>query len=76
MKRDGGCILKEDFSTHFSAALIYKDLHYLQDLARTLRMPLLTGAVTKEIFALTFKDNKEPLDMSVVYEVMKTGYGS
>ena len=69
-------ILNEDFSTHFSAALIYKDLHYLQDLARTLRMPLFTGAVTKEIFALTFKDNKEPLDMSVVYEVMKTGYGS
>jgi 3-hydroxyisobutyrate dehydrogenase-like beta-hydroxyacid dehydrogenase len=69
-------ILSEDFITHFSAALIYTDLHCLQDLARTLRMPLFTGAVTKEIFALTFKDNKEPLDMSVVYEVMKTGYGS
>ncbi len=68
-------ILKEDFSTHFSAALIYKDLHYLQDLARTLRVPLFTGTVTKEVFALTFKENRESLDMSVVYEVIKTGHG-
>jgi len=42
-------ILKEDFTSHFSAALIYKALHYLQDLARALRVPLFTGAVTKEI---------------------------
>jgi 3-hydroxyisobutyrate dehydrogenase len=68
-------ILNEDFTTHFSAALIYKDLHYLQDLARTLRVPLFTGAVTKEIFALTFRENKEPLDMSVVYEVIRAGHG-
>jgi 3-hydroxyisobutyrate dehydrogenase len=68
-------ILKEDFTTHFSAALIYKDLHYLQDLARALRVPLFTGAVTKEIFALTFRENKEPLDMSEVYEVIKAGHG-
>lgn len=68
-------ILNEDFTTHFSAALIYKDLHYLQDLARTLRVPLFTGAATKEIFALTFRENKDPLDMSVVYEVIKAGHG-
>ncbi|NLT23392.1 MAG: NAD(P)-dependent oxidoreductase [Syntrophorhabdus sp.] len=68
-------ILNEDFTTHFSAALIYKDLHYLQDLARTLRVPLFTGAMTKEIFALTFRENKEPLDMSVVYEVIRAGHG-
>jgi len=68
-------ILNEDFTTHFSAALIYKDLHYLQDLARTLRVPLFTGAMTKEIFALTFRENKEPLDMSVVYEEIRAGHG-
>ncbi len=67
-------ILNEDFTTH-SPALIYKDLHYLQDLARTLRVPLFTGAATKEIFALTFRENKDPLDMSVVYEVIKAGHG-
>lgn len=32
--------LKEDFSTQFSSALVYKDLHYLQDLAVTLKRPL------------------------------------
>ncbi|MEN6616034.1 MAG: NAD-binding protein, partial [Syntrophorhabdus sp.] len=64
-------LLNEDFETHFSALLIYKDLHYLQDLARTLRTPLYTGAVTKELFGMTFKDNSEVLDMSVIYKIMK-----
>ncbi len=68
-KRDK--LLKNDFSTHFSSALIYKDLHYLQDLARNLRRPMLTGAVTKEIFGMTFKEKKETLDFSFVYDVMK-----
>jgi len=38
-------------------------------------VPLFTGTVTKEVFALTFKENRESLDMSVVYEVIKTGHG-
>ena len=35
-------LLKEDFSPHFSSAMIHKDLHYLQDLARhpRIRFPL------------------------------------
>jgi len=64
-------LLDEDFSTHFSAALIYKDLHYLEDLARTLKRPLFTGSTAKELFALTFKDEKEKLDFSVVYDVLR-----
>jgi 3-hydroxyisobutyrate dehydrogenase len=68
-------ILKEDFTTHFSAALIYKDLHYLQDLARALRVPLFTGAVTKEIFALTFRETRSPSTCRWCDEVIKAGHG-
>lgn len=64
-------IIKEEFSTHFSSALIHKDLHYLQDFARTLRRPLFTGSVVKELFGLTFTQNMEALDFSAVYNVLK-----
>jgi len=68
-KRDK--ILKEDFSTHFSSALIHKDLHYLQDYAKTIRRPLFTGSIVKELFGLTFKGNKETLDFSSVYKILQ-----
>lgn len=64
-------MLKEDFSTHFSSALLHKDLHYLQDFARTLRRPLFTGSIVKELFGLTFRENMETLDFSAVYKVLK-----
>ncbi len=64
-------ILKEDFSTHFSSALIYKDLHYLQDLARSMRRPLFTGSVAKEIFGMTFGRNLDSLDFSGIYSILK-----
>jgi 3-hydroxyisobutyrate dehydrogenase len=64
-------LLTGDFSTHFSSALIYKDLHYLQDLAKSLRRPLLTGSLIKELFGMTFRNHKEGLDFSAVYEVLK-----
>ncbi|MCL5022448.1 MAG: NAD(P)-dependent oxidoreductase [Nitrospirae bacterium] len=64
-------LLKEDFSTHFSSSLIYKDLHYLQDLARVLKRPLFTGSVAKELFSLTFSKGTDTLDFSVIYRIMK-----
>ncbi len=64
-------ILKEDFSTQFSSALIYKDLHYLQDLAFTLKRPLFTGAVAKELFGMTFNRGIADQDFSAVYEVIR-----
>ena len=64
-------ILREDFSTQFSSALIYKDLHYLQDLAFALKRPLFTGATAKELFGMTFSREIEDQDFSAVYEVMK-----
>lgn len=64
-------IIKEDFSTHFSCSLIYKDLHYLQDLARTMKRPLFTGSLTKEIFGITLSEGIEAEDFSVVYKIFK-----
>lgn len=64
-------LLNEDFSTHFSSALIYKDLHYLQDLARFLKRPLFTGSTAKELFGMAFSKGMETLDFSVIYKIMK-----
>jgi len=61
----------EDFSTHFSSALIYKDLHYLQDLCRTMKKPLFTGSMVKEVFALTRSREIDHLDFSAVYHIFR-----
>jgi len=68
-KRDK--LLNEDFSSHFSAALMYKDLHYLQDLARSVRKSAFVTGVTKELFGLTFPKNQDALDFSAIYQVLK-----
>lgn len=60
-------LLAEDFAPHFSNALIYKDLHCLQDLAYEHQRPLFTGAVTKELFARTMDTGMGDLDFSSVY---------
>jgi len=64
-------LLSEDFSTHFSNALIYKDLHCLQDLAHQEKHPLFTGAVTKELYARTFAAGIDSLDFSSIYKLFK-----
>ena len=64
-------LLDEEFSTHFSNALIYKDLHCLQDLAYELKKPLVTGAAVKELFARTFEEGIENEDFAAVYSLFK-----
>ncbi|MCX7793442.1 MAG: NAD(P)-dependent oxidoreductase [Thermodesulfovibrionales bacterium] len=64
-------LIKEDFSTHFSCSLIYKDLHYLQDLARILRRPLFTGSLAKELFGITISEKMGSDDFSAIYRVFK-----
>ena len=60
-----------EFSAHFSSALIYKDLHYLQDLCRTMKKPLFVGSTVKELFALTRSKGIDDQDFSAVYKVFK-----
>jgi 3-hydroxyisobutyrate dehydrogenase len=66
-------VLDGDFAPHFAAALLYKDLHYLQDLARTLRRPLFTAAIVKELFALPFLHGLEEQDISVIFPILRGG---
>lgn len=67
-------LLNEDWSAHFKTELIYKDLHFLQDLSRLLNKPLFTGSVAKELFALASSkgggDASEE-DFSAVYKALK-----
>ncbi len=64
-------LLNEDFSAHFSNALIYKDLHCLQDLANEEKHPVFTGAVTKELFARTFGEGLGDLDFCSIYRLFR-----
>lgn len=68
-KRDK--MLKDDFSTHFSVGLIYKDLHYLQDMAREMKSPVFTASVIKELYGLAAMRGMEGLDFSAVYKAIK-----
>lgn len=63
-------LLEEDFSTHFSNALIYKDLHCLQDLAYEQKKSLFTGAVVKELYARTFEKGIQKEDFSAIYKIV------
>jgi 3-hydroxyisobutyrate dehydrogenase len=65
-------LLEGDFSTHFSNALIYKDLHCLMDLAFSEKKPLFTGALVKELYAKAFADGLDQEDFSSIYKIFKT----
>ena len=64
-------LVREDFPTQFSSALIYKDLHYLQDLAKSLKRPLFTGSATKELYAMTFSKGIAAEDFAAIYKIFK-----
>ncbi|WP_461832140.1 NAD(P)-dependent oxidoreductase [Aquifex sp.] len=64
-------LLEEDFSTHFSVNLIYKDLHYAQDLIKELGVFSFTTAAVKETYGLARKKGLGNLDFSAVYKVLK-----
>lgn len=68
-----GKLLEEDFSAHFSSALIYKDLHCLQDLAYERKKPLFTGAVIKELYGRTFGEGMEQEDFSAIFKLFRKG---
>lgn len=67
-------LLNGDFSTHFSSALMHKDLRLMHELAWEMKRPLLTGSV-KEIFAMAYDRGIEGLDFSGIYKLMK-GHGA
>jgi len=66
-----GKVLGEDYEPHFSAAMLYKDLHYLEDLARTLRRPVPLAATVKELVALAFPAGLERRDVAVLFPLLR-----
>ncbi|MCX8040950.1 MAG: NAD(P)-dependent oxidoreductase [Thermodesulfobacteriaceae bacterium] len=64
-------LLEEDFSVHFSVDLMYKDLHYVQDLIKELKGCSLVTSVIKEVYGLARKKGLGEKDFSIVYKVLK-----
>jgi len=65
-------ILEGDFSPHFSVNLIYKDLHYAQDLIKDLGLFSFTASAVKETYGLARKMGLGDLDFSAVLEVFRS----
>lgn len=64
-------LIKNEFPVQFSAALMYKDLHCLQDLCRAMKRPLFTGSTAKELYALARAKGLESDDFSGVYRALR-----
>lgn len=64
-------LLEEDFSVHFSIDLMYKDLHYIQDLIKDLKGCSFAVSVIKEIYGLARKKGLGGEDFSAVYKILK-----
>ncbi len=62
-------LLEEDFSTHFSVDLIYKDLHYAQDLLKELGLFSFTTSAVKESYGLLRNKGLGSLDFSAIYKL-------
>jgi 3-hydroxyisobutyrate dehydrogenase len=60
-----------DFSPHFAAALVYKDLGYAGELSRDLHRPFFLGDITRDLYALTFGLGRGDDDLSVIYEAVR-----
>lgn len=64
-------VLKDDYGAHFKCSLMYRDLHALQDMARSLKSPLFTAGVVKELFALALSRGWGDEDFSAVFKAVK-----
>lgn len=64
-------LMEEDFSTHFSVDLIYKDLHYAQDLLRDTKAFSFALQNIKEAYGMARFMGMGELDFSAVYKVFK-----
>ena len=64
-------LINEDFSAHFSNDAINKDLHLLQDLAYSMKKPLYSAAMPKELFSKMKMMGKGKEDFSSIYKLFK-----
>lgn len=64
-------LIDEDFTAHFSNDAINKDLHLLQDLAYSMKKPLYSAAIPKELFSKMKMMGKGDEDFSSIYKLFK-----
>lgn len=64
-------LLNDDYSPHFSAALIQKDLGYLLELADETGMETLLARTSKSLYDRTMNDNPHEIDFSAVMKYLK-----
>ena len=64
-------LLTEDYSPHFSMAMIHKDLQYLEDLAKSENRPLFNAIIARELYAKSIPAGMENLDFSAIYKILK-----
>jgi 3-hydroxyisobutyrate dehydrogenase len=66
-------LLDEDFSPHFSVALIHKDLGCLQDLTKELGYDSQLAKIVRDDFGRGMSDDRKDLDFAAVYQLLKEG---
>jgi 3-hydroxyisobutyrate dehydrogenase len=64
-------LTNEDFSAHFSSALIDKDLRYLAELSAQAGRRLIVGKPVKELFDEAVSAGEGDLDFSAVWKVIR-----
>jgi len=65
-------LIDEDFSPYFSNDAINKDLHCLQDLAYSMKKPLYSAAMPKELFSKMKMMGRGDEDFSSIYQLFKS----
>ncbi|WP_456382120.1 NAD(P)-dependent oxidoreductase [Persephonella sp.] len=64
-------LLKEDYSTHFSIALIHKDICYALDLAKEYHFPAFMTTQTLDLLSSARANGLEEKDFSALLEIYK-----
>lgn len=64
-------LLKEDYSTHFSVALIHKDICYALDIAKELNYPAVMTTQTFNLLNSARANGLEDKDFSAILEIYK-----
>jgi 3-hydroxyisobutyrate dehydrogenase-like beta-hydroxyacid dehydrogenase len=63
--------LAEDFSPHFAVRAIYKDLHLMQELAKSMKRRAVAAGAAKELYGLAEERGMAGEDFSAVYKVLR-----
>ncbi len=64
-------LIEEDFSPHFSASMLNKDLRYFSELIQKLKKPSFVGSLINQFYTISLKEDFKDKDFSVIYRIIK-----